>query len=325
VTDKVAFMKPRHLVRQLVRVAIPVLVAAVTVSPLANAAGFKLPTPGTSASITKAVTSAVTLKKLPANILPTLAQLPYDAYYAIFPNSCQPTCTWGNPSASKTVVLFGDSHVMMWVSAIEPEVLAAGEKLQVISNAGCPVATLTPYVNGANPGYNSACSTWRSTTISQLNAMKPAAIIMAERTTDLYSSPNTFTTDNEISTGLATTFSALAPSGAKLALIGDNPAYAPAGTWPGVCLGAHPTAIQTCATKTNPTDPTAKNHLSAEQSAAAQARIPFVDPTPWLCHQGICPAVVNNLIVYQDWSHITATYAYYLSGVMKTAIASLLR
>jgi hypothetical protein len=43
--------------------------------------------------------------------------------------------------------------------------------------------------------------------------------------------------------------------------------------------------------------------------------------TAFVCAKTICPPVVNKLIVYSDWSHITATYAYYLSGVVKSAIS----
>jgi hypothetical protein len=271
------------------------------------------------------VTAALSATSLSASVVPPVSKLSADVYFALFPTSCQPTCSWGNPSARKTVVLFGDSHVMMWVSAIEPAVLASGARLIVMADAGCPVASITAYNNGANPGYDTACSKWRSSTIAQLNAMKPATIIMAERTANLFSAPDQFATDSDIATGLATTFAALAPSGARLALIGDNPSFAPAGTWPGVCLGAHPTAITTCATSTHPADPSARSHVAGEQAAASRAHVTFIDPTPWLCRNGVCPAVINNLIVYYDWSHLTATYAYYLSGVMKTAIARLLK
>ena len=35
----------------------------------------------------------------------------------------------------------------------------------------------------------------------------------------------------------------------------------------------------------------------------------MIDPTSWFCTKSTCPAVVQNTIVYEDNSHITASYA----------------
>ena len=39
----------------------------------------------------------------------------------------------------------------------------------------------------------------------------------------------------------------------------------------------------------------------------------FVDPVPWMCDEVICPAVINNVIVYVDGSHMTDKMAVALS------------
>jgi hypothetical protein len=45
-----------------------------------------------------------------------------------------------------------------------------------------------------------------------------------------------------------------------------------------------------------------------------------LDPTAWFCTASICPAVVNNMIVYADGSHTTATYVSWLAPVLSAAL-----
>ena len=46
----------------------------------------------------------------------------------------------------------------------------------------------------------------------------------------------------------------------------------------------------------------------------------LIDPSPWFCTATTCPPVINNIIVYCDDTHPTATYTKWLSPVLSAAL-----
>jgi hypothetical protein len=137
--------------------------------------------------------------------------------------------------------------------------------------------------------------------------MKPAAVILAERTTDLYSGPGTLLKDSELETGLSTTISALTPYVGKVIVIGDTPVV-PNQVSPAQCLSRNLTNVQACAIPLANSNPQWVSHEPAEKAAAAASGAVFIDPVPWMCATSSCSPVVGKYLVMFDWSHITATY-----------------
>jgi hypothetical protein len=45
----------------------------------------------------------------------------------------------------------------------------------------------------------------------------------------------------------------------------------------------------------------------------------YISVTPWFC-AGTCPAVIGKYEVYWDQFHITATYAFFLSGILARSL-----
>jgi hypothetical protein len=48
-------------------------------------------------------------------------------------------------------------------------------------------------------------------------------------------------------------------------------------------------------------------------AAAKKAGALVIDPDPWFCANGWCPAVVGPFVVFRDSSHMTASYARWLA------------
>ena len=47
----------------------------------------------------------------------------------------------------------------------------------------------------------------------------------------------------------------------------------------------------------------------------------FVDTTDWFCTDDTCPAVLGNLLVMRDETHITAPMAEFLRPLLEAALA----
>jgi hypothetical protein len=52
----------------------------------------------------------------------------------------------------------------------------------------------------------------------------------------------------------------------------------------------------------------------------ARTGVGFIDPTYWVCPSNPCPAVLGNLLVYQNAGHLTATFAATLTNVLGDAV-----
>ena len=76
--------------------------------------------------------------------------------------------------------------------------------------------------------------------------------------------------------------------------------------------------MQSCSTPTD--QAVSKVNQAAERSAAAKAGASFINVVPWFCTVKSCPATVDNLDVYSDGTHVTATYCKWLETVLSQAL-----
>lgn len=220
-------------------------------------------------------------------------------------------CVFGDTHSARVIVLFGDSHVRMWLPAIQPTARADHVELLVIGRDGCPV--VSPTVSGQF----ALCARVVARDITTINALRPAAIIMSERTT--YGGVTSASWQH----ALTQTIAALRPSGAPVAIIGDIQAFNGGSTSDLLaCLINHQHSVRRCDVA-NP-NAAAPGHESAEQIAARNAHVPYIDPTSWLCTPRTCAPIIGGNVVYWDAFHITANYSAFLAGVMGDALQSFL-
>jgi hypothetical protein len=149
--------------------------------------------------------------------------------------------------------------------------------------------------------------------------LHPDAVFMAERTAGIWASSKGLMTDAQLDHGLAVTVRGLRPLTRTIGIVGDNPAFAWPEFSPSQCVATNRHNVSVCATAVRKTDAW-RTHVTAERAVAAREHLLFIDPVPWLCGTTTCSPVIGNLLAYSDWSHVSATYAYYLSGVMKKAL-----
>ena len=304
------------------------LAAALTFVTLpASASSFVLPTPGSSAEVSRLVAESVSRHVAPATLNPTVDLMGKDWYWNILPKAkcVDVVCSWGPTHPHRTIVLFGDSHAEMWAAAMEPAVVSAGDRFSLVAFPGCGPASMIQWVGklDGTHSYSTSCGPWRRHAIAAIAALHPAAVFMAERTAGIWASPTQLMSDAQVDRGLELTVAALRPLKAIIGIVGDNPAFAWPEFSPSQCVATHRHNVSVCATAVRKTDAW-RTHVSAERAVATREHLFFIDPVPWLCSATTCSPVIGNLLAYSDWSHVSATYAYYLSGVMNKALRPLL-
>jgi len=62
------------------------------------------------------------------------------------------------------------------------------------------------------------------------------------------------------------------------------------------------------------------NDADISEAAAAETGTAVVDPTPWVCWDGACPAVVGDVLPYRDRGHLTTVYAASLADELTEAL-----
>jgi peptidoglycan/LPS O-acetylase OafA/YrhL len=278
--------------------------------------------PASAETVRALVAAAVKVQTVPKDIAPSVANAYFD--YGI-PNTwtgCSagysqtqaPACTFGDPKGLHTLVLYGDSHAVMWARAVNDIAIRARWKLVLLAKGGCPVASLpylVPTLANAGGGEWAACDQWHNNAIARINRLDPALLAVTEATHDTPS--GALYTPAEWQRGLEHTLKLVTSANTMKVVLGNIP-YLPQ---PGPsCLARHPSDVQACS---GPSHLARTPYDRAEKRAAAATGTQYVDVAPWFCGKA-CTAIIGNYEVYVDGFHITNTYAEYLEGVLAQAL-----
>lgn len=259
---------------------------------------------------------------LPSNLTPgltgirgTLSAVYRDACHIGYQSTATPPCVYGDRSASKVVVLFGDSHAAQWFPALDRLARERHWKLVSMTKASCKVATVTTVYQGRP--YVS-CDRWRTAQLARIRALRPALVITSSSDSADLARPSG-DPRRQWTDGFARTYRELARSGAEVLAVVDTP-------WPKEdavdCAGTHPLDLERCSSLVVDAvkDPGKKREIT---DAAAAADVSVIDPVPWLCGTGGCPVVVGDTLVYRDDSHLSETYAEAVAPVLGRELTAL--
>lgn len=119
-------------------------------------------------------------------------------------------------------------------------------------------------------------------------------------------------TQPQLEEGIRKLVSDLRPSGAKVALMSNNPMwYSNSAAGPPNCYFTDRSNIQKCAVKINSVHSSSSSNgilRTAILNSVSAEKIPFIDVEPLMCSQ-MCPVVVGSHLVYFDAFHIFWPYA----------------
>ena len=302
--------------------AISIASISVLSSVLVSAASI---TPGTPSQVAQLVAQSKNIVVLPAA---TAAQLPtaagdfsnsnYPALGPVTPSTCltATACVYGDVASSTTIVLFGDSHALMWLPAIVPLAVTHHEKVVLLWQGACPPGQLSIYFPQYN--YPTVCNMFRKKSIGIIQTLKPKAVLLVGASSQVIPAANKHFTDFEWKTGLIKTIKLLKTKATKIVVIEDNVTF---NSSVPDCLASFPTSIQNCAVAFP--NPKYRGLQIGEKAAAKATSSLYVKTQDWLCTTK-CAPVIGTMIPYVDTNHLSFTYASYLSKVMGLALKPIL-
>lgn len=277
------------------------------------------------AQVVAAVSASASIKSVPANLDPPLSSASaseaapmVDGCLDSFTSSAVPNCLFGDTTATRSIVLFGDSHASMWFPAVDAFANAHGYRLYVWTKAACPPVGI-PIFSPVLDRMWTECSQWYANVMARIAATRPSLVVFGI-------APNYDPAYRVVQNGpvwlagLASTIKTIRGDGGAVLVIGSAPS--PPFSIP-TCLSANLNDVPAC-----DFSPIGR-HVSGgglvgidqagEAAEAATVRSSggvYANVAPWFCTSTVCDVIVDNLLVYRDNSHITVPFADYLSPLI---------
>ncbi|MGA2970516.1 MAG: acyltransferase family protein, partial [Acidimicrobiales bacterium] len=209
-------------------------------------------------------------------------------------------CNLGDPNGTKTIVVFGNSHSVMWVPGLV--VLAKQEhlKLYPVVKEACAYEAFPDL----NHEWNIAngCTTFYDWAKAQIKKLHPDLIIIG-----------TFSKTPHWVAGETSVINTLKLLTPRLILLGDSP-YTKA---PAQCLLQSGATQGTCLSS----ESVLSTKVQAQvQAIATSTRVQSLNMTNLFCVDDLCPAVINGLIPTWDGKHLTPQYSAYLAPALESAL-----
>lgn len=259
---------------------------------------------------------------VPSDLTPDIRALPQsiaDVGLCDYRTDVRDLCPRGPVVSDRRMVLIGDSHARAWIPAFDRIAEAAGWRMYYLVKSQCtaahvvvaPIEEDTPFTE---------CSEFHTWTQEQVRSLDPDLVVVAS------SPPVNGVFDDSgdqlsevddiaplLDAGYDDLFADLAATARRTVLIRDVPKAAEA---PGTCISAED-SLKLCTF-----EPQERSAYLADVSvsSARDADVQVVDPTPWLCFDGDCPAVIGGTLSYRDSDHLTTEYSASLAEALGTAL-----
>ena len=249
---------------------------------------------------------------IPSDLTPNLIDLSDDVAdvgecnYQLSP---RPVCRRGDVDSDKVIVVTGDSHARAWIPAFEQIAEEAGYAAYYFVKQQCTAAFVDPGRLGTGEPWPE-CEEFHDWVVDRVAELKPDLMIVATSPppTGVYDDDGTLLTDNgdvadNVAVGFDDMFAAYLPLVGRMVLLSDVPRLPEE---PGTCLAQRGADLGDCMF---PPTPWSERNRMISEDAATRAGVPYVNPSPWLCAEDLCPVVVGSTIAYRDRGHISAARA----------------
>ncbi len=234
-------------------------------------------------------------------------------------------CVLGDPTGSRLMVLFGDSHALMWIPAFEEIASLDHWRLVVLGKPNCPAASVT---KRGEPSWHEGetsdpvCNQWRQWAIKWTNDHNPSLLVFSQA--DYYSSPrppgtpSTPFTSAQWEHGLEDLFHSFTVPQMRMFLLGSTPILSNfAGSGSPLCLSRHPDNVQACSI---PVQAAVPRLARTDQATALANHVGYINTVPWFC-SSICTAIVGDYELYDTSGvHISGPWVRYLRNVLAHAL-----
>ncbi|WP_426515029.1 acyltransferase family protein [Diaminobutyricibacter sp. McL0618] len=235
----------------------------------------------------------------------------YPGCQADYQGSNLVSCTLGASvkDAAATVAIVGDSHAVAWFPAIEALARTHNWHVVTFAKASCPVSfALRVLPNESTASHQKDCSDW----VARLNTKLLDDPSISRIFTASFSSAYTFTAPKDrpmadpATQGFEDVWKGWISAGKKVDVFDDVPRTS--GAYVPDCLAQHPAQPMACAVPLAQGIPANMNITRAAHQMASHG-ITELSLLHQFCDATWCYPQVGSVIVYRDYSHLSADYS----------------
>jgi len=223
-------------------------------------------------------------------------------------------CTYGDPNAKGTVVLFGDSLAAQYFPPLDKLAKKRGWRLVVLTKMGCSPANVSVWNHRLEREYDE-CADWREDALKRIEEKeKPELILISGRiSTPVMENGEQLPQEEGLAAmeeGYVEVLKRLRNTGSEVAVIRDLP---PSPRNVPNCVSEFLDKLDACTFRPD------RPHIEApDNRAAARVKgVNLIDLTPIVCPKGICRAVIGDALVFRDYDHLTPTFAATLAPAIE--------
>ncbi|MGO4803636.1 acyltransferase family protein [Arthrobacter sp. 2MCAF15] len=216
-------------------------------------------------------------------------------------------CIFGPPGSSQTMVVVGDSHAAQYVDPLVMAGSAAGWKVQAMVRNGCPFTAAPP--SDGTTVYR-GCSEQNRATMQRILQLRPRLVVVSGMAPAGYRQALNWAwgSPEELVNGYVQLLKPLLDAGIRVAVVPDSP-------YPDFSA---PDCVQANGSDSPKCEFRVSDAGAADPLQLAGARVPgieILDMSAYFCRNGVCPAVIGNVLVYRD-NHMTNTFAKTLAPAL---------
>jgi hypothetical protein len=217
------------------------------------------------------------------------------------------SCTFGDPNSDTTIVLAGDSHATMFLTAYKQIAKARGWRLVTMTKAACPAFLGMHGDLQYRIDRGGTCRKWRRNVLDRLAADPPDFVVFGHANHKLRTVYGTKLPTYKLPevwrSSVARTLRKL-PAQTRVLVMGRVPHRK---TNPVSCLRRHPNDMSKCVARTIPSAKrTIDNAIRAGAIAAGGQYATLHDK---ICSYSPCPVVQGDILILRDNAHLTETFA----------------
>lgn len=230
-----------------------------------------------------------------------------------FSSTDTPVCQGGDLNSKKVIVLYGDSHASMWMSAIDVIGKKHGYKVHLFAKLACPLVEVAVWSYQLNRPFTE-CTQWQQKVYPLIQSLNPEIIIVTDqwKPAVVDGKKSDFDTPFMWEKEFPIAISRVAKMAAKVFVIGNNPSLSQD---PVDCASKPRVNLALCSSGRTQADNAKFNGIEAKATKGVGGI--YIDTVAWACTASLCPIVIANTLAYFDQWHFSESYVQRLTPALE--------
>lgn len=277
----------------------------------------------TTEAVQKVIELSLKSTKLPKNLKPALRDVRGDKSYWLdqecsvdFADVKVPECIAGDSGGKKVMVVYGDSHASMWMTALDEIAKKNGYKIYLFAKLACPLVESPVWSYQLNRPFTE-CAAWQQLVLPKIQVLRADVLVVTDqwKPAVIDGKKSDFDTPAIWEVEFPKALEKLRTYAKRVVVISNNPSM----QQDSVACASKPRAnLALCGAGRSQAGNEKINAI--EESATTSVGATFIDTVDLACSDYLCPVVIGDRFVYFDQWHFTQTYIRWLMPVLAKSL-----